>query len=67
MGVFSDRFGAIAKSYGAKVTTIDVPWERAVTPEEIKAVLADDAAYEYKAVLLTHNETATGVTTDAPV
>ena len=64
MGVFSDRFGAIAKSYGAEVTTIDVRWGRAVSPEEIKAVLAEDAAHEYKAVLLTHNETATGVTTD---
>lgn len=64
MGVFSDRFGAIAKGYGAQVTILQVEWGRAVTAQEIEAALAEDTAHEYKAVFLTHNETATGVTTD---
>lgn len=64
MGVFSDRFGVIARSFGAEVTTVDVEWGKAVTAEQLREVLAADAGHACKAVLLTHNETATGVTTD---
>ena len=64
MGVFSDRFGVIARSFGAEVTTIEVEWGKAVTAEQLRQVLVEDKDHAYKAVLITHNETATGVTTD---
>jgi aspartate aminotransferase-like enzyme len=64
MGVFSDRFGVIARNFGAEVTTIDVEWGQAVTAGQLREVLAPDTAHTYKAILITHNETATCVTTE---
>lgn len=64
MGVFSQRFGLVAQKFGADVTFIDVEWGAAVTADQYRAVLAADADHRYKAILVTHNETATGVTVD---
>ncbi len=63
-GVFSRRFGEIAKIFGAEVTTVKAGPGEAVSPEAIASVLAADEGFTIKAVLLTHNETATGVTMD---
>ena len=58
MGAFGDRFAGIAEAYGAAVTRIEVEWGRAVEPDAVRdAVRAGD----YRAVLVTHNETSTGV------
>jgi aspartate aminotransferase-like enzyme len=59
IGSFGDRFAKIASIYGAAVTKIDVEWGRAADPETVRAALAVDPGY--RAVLLTHNETSTGV------
>ncbi|MGB6837621.1 MAG: alanine--glyoxylate aminotransferase family protein [Dehalococcoidia bacterium] len=60
VGVFGDRFGQIAEAYGAKVTSLKAEWGKGADPEEVaRAVQADR---ELKAVLITHNETSTGVT-----
>lgn len=62
IGVFGNRFAQIAEAYGARVTRLDVEWGKAADPEEVaRAVQADP---ELKAVLVTHNETSTGVTND---
>src|SRR4029079_11306229 len=45
--------------YGADVTKIDVEWGQAADPEVLHAELTRSPGY--KAVLLTHNETSTGV------
>ncbi|MCL6552708.1 MAG: alanine--glyoxylate aminotransferase family protein [Firmicutes bacterium] len=60
IGVFGDRFANIAKRYGAKVTKLDFEWGKAADPDAIRRALAADPAI--KAVLVTHNETSTGVT-----
>ena len=60
IGAFGDRFAAIAETYGAKVTPLAYEWGQAADPEEIREALA--AAPDIKAVLVTHNETSTGVT-----
>jgi aspartate aminotransferase-like enzyme len=60
IGVFGDRFATIAKTYGAEVTKIDFEWGTAADPEAVAAALAEDASY--RAVLVTHNETSTGIT-----
>jgi aspartate aminotransferase-like enzyme len=65
IGSFGDRFAKIAGIYGANVTKLDVEWGQAVDPGAIRVALAADPAY--KAVLLTHNETSTGVMNPIPV
>jgi aspartate aminotransferase-like enzyme len=59
IGAFGDRFAAIASTYGAEVTRLDVPWGRAADPDALAAALREGGPW--RAVLLTHNETSTGV------
>jgi aspartate aminotransferase-like enzyme len=62
IGVFGDRFAGIARQFGANVTTLSFEWGKAADPDDIRRTLQADA--EIKAVLVTHNETSTGVTND---
>lgn len=63
IGVFGDRFATIAEAFGADVDKLSFEWGKAADP----AVVAEKlAANKYKAVLVTHNETSTGVTNDMP-
>src|SRR6478736_3442174 len=59
VGSFGDRFAKIAGIYGADVTKVDVDWGKAADPGTVRDALAAGAGW--KAVLLTHNETSTGV------
>ena len=61
-GAFGDRFVQIADTYGADVLRMDFEWGDAIDPEAIRAELQKDPSI--KAVLVTHNETSTGVTHD---
>ena len=61
-GVFGERFADIAETYGAEVKRLSFEWGKAVDPEAVRQALK--AAPEIKAVLVTHNETSTGVTSD---
>ena len=63
IGAFGDRFANIAETFGADVTRISVPWGEAADPSALAAAL-DASAEPYRAVLLTHNETSTGVVND---
>jgi aspartate aminotransferase-like enzyme len=62
IGVFGDRWVNIAKTFGADVVPLKYEWGRAADPDEIADALKKDAAI--KAVMVTHNETSTGVTND---
>ena len=62
IGVFGDRFAAIARQFGADVVPLNYEWGKAADPEEIGKALQKDP--DIKAVLVTHNETSTGVTND---
>jgi aspartate aminotransferase-like enzyme len=59
IGGFGERFAKIAEVFGASVERLDVEWGTAADPARVAAHLA--AAEPYRAVLLTHNETSTGV------
>ncbi len=59
IGSFGDRFAKIASIYGANVTKLDAEWGYAAAADEIRERLRTMPAA--KAVLLTHNETSTGV------
>jgi aspartate aminotransferase-like enzyme len=60
IGAFGDRFATIAETFGAQVTVLPYEWGQAADPEDVRKALAADP--EIKAVLVTHNETSTGVT-----
>ena len=65
IGSFGDRIAKIARTYGADVTKLDVEWGQAADPAAIREALEREPAT--KAVLLTHNETSTGVMNPIPV
>src|SRR5438034_8530349 len=61
-GAFGERFAAICKSYGVDARRVDVPYGRAVEPDLVRDELAKEKGKDAaKAVLITHNETSTGV------
>ncbi|MGZ8564120.1 MAG: pyridoxal-phosphate-dependent aminotransferase family protein, partial [Candidatus Limnocylindria bacterium] len=59
IGSFGDRFAKIATIFGADVTRFDAEWGTAADPAGLSDHLA--GADPYHAVLITHNETSTGV------
>ncbi|MGS0763058.1 pyridoxal-phosphate-dependent aminotransferase family protein [Syntrophomonas curvata] len=61
IGVFGDRFAQIAAEFGAEVDKIDFPWGQAADSELVRDIIARDVNHEIKAILVTHNETSTGV------
>ena len=62
IGVFGDRFASIAKAFGADVIPLKFEMGKAADPDTIGQALKDNPAI--KAVMVTHNETSTGVTND---
>ncbi len=62
IGYFGDRFARIATDFGAEVVRLDFPWGQAADPAAVVAAVKADPSL--KAVLLTHNETSTGVAND---
>src|SRR5450432_335519 len=62
IGNFGDRLAKIADIYGLSVSRISFPWGEGADPATVEARLKE--LPPYKAVLMTHNETSTGVTND---
>lgn len=62
MGAFGDRFAEIAAAYGANVVKLSVPWGQAAEPEDILREL--HVHPDCRVLLVTQNETSTGVTND---
>jgi alanine-glyoxylate transaminase/serine-glyoxylate transaminase/serine-pyruvate transaminase len=63
-GQFSHLFIDTAERLGFRTDVIDLEWGEALDPARVGAALAADKAHAIKAVLVVHNETATGVTND---
>ncbi|MFA7620249.1 MAG: alanine--glyoxylate aminotransferase family protein [Aminobacteriaceae bacterium] len=61
-GAFGERFREIAARRGADVIPVDIPRGRAATPDDVRRSLDENPCAA--AILLTHNETSTGVLTD---
>lgn len=61
-GVFGNRFADIAEAYGAEVTRLKFDWGKPVDPDAVRKALNADS--KIKTVLVTQNETSTGVTND---
>lgn len=61
-GAFGERFHSVAKAYGIDARRVDVTWGRAVDADLVRDELAKERTKEgAKAVVITHNETSTGV------
>ena len=63
-GHFSTLWVEMAQRLDLDVEVIDIAWGAGVPVSEISRRLGRDADDEIKAVFVTHNETATGVTSD---
>ena len=63
-GVFGERIAAIAKMWGCTVEILETPWGAGVDPQVLAARLRADREKKITGILLTHNETSTGVQID---
>ena len=63
-GHFATGFARTATAYGIDVERIDVPYGDGIPIAQLEARLAADGAHELRAVLVVHNETSTGVTSN---
>jgi aspartate aminotransferase-like enzyme len=62
VGAFGERFADIAEQYGAEVIRLRFEWGLPADPQAVRQALSQNPGV--KAVLLTHNETSTGLTND---
>lgn len=60
-GQFGERFAAIAAALGAKVDTLDCEWGQGI---DVQRLAERIARRDYRAVVVVHNESSTGVTED---
>ncbi|TMC12321.1 MAG: alanine--glyoxylate aminotransferase family protein [Chloroflexi bacterium] len=63
-GNFGERFAGMAAAYGANVVRLEAEWGQPVDPADLAEVLASHP--QARVVLLTHNETSTGVANGLP-
>lgn len=63
VGVFGKRLAEIARIYGCDVEVLETPLGAALNPQALRARLREDAR-GFRGILLTHNETSTGVQND---
>jgi aspartate aminotransferase-like enzyme len=59
-GNFGERFAALAAAYGADVVRLEFEWGQPVDPDDLAVLLQRHP--NAQVVLLTHNETSTGLT-----
>lgn len=63
-GMFSHKWVDLCQRHGLNVEIIDCEWGSGAPVDRYAEHLAADSNHEIKAVLVTHNETATGVCSD---
>ncbi len=63
-GQFSHLWAESCRKLGLEVELVETPWGEGIPIEAYRKVLSDDSGQLIKMVLVTHNETATGVTSD---
>ena len=63
-GQFSHLWIDLARRHGLEVVVQEEEWGTGADPDRIEEALRADKAHEIKGILVVHNETATGVTSD---
>ena len=64
VGVFGKRLAEIACVHGCEVEVLETPLGSALDPDALRARLQRGDAKTFRGILLTHNETSTGVQND---
>jgi aspartate aminotransferase-like enzyme len=62
IGAFGDRWANIAREFGAEVIGLNIEWGKAADPDAVRQAIESNP--DVTAVMVTHNETSTGVTND---
>lgn len=65
-GQFGHLWAEAARKLGFDVEIHQIEWGKGIPLDHLEARLKDDTNHDIKAVLATHNETSTGVTSDIP-
>ncbi|MFT7596650.1 MAG: alanine-glyoxylate transaminase/serine-glyoxylate transaminase/serine-pyruvate transaminase, partial [Paracoccaceae bacterium] len=63
-GMFSHRWIDMCQRLGLEVEIVETRWGDGISAARYGEILNADKAHQFKAVLATHNETATGVVSD---
>ncbi len=63
-GMFSHRWIDMCQRHGLDVQVVECEWGTGAPADRFGEILAADKGHEIRAVLVTHNETATGVLSD---
>ena len=63
-GHFSQLWKQLAERFGLVVDYVPGNWRRGADPVQVASRLSSDDRHSYQAVMVVHNETSTGVTTD---
>jgi len=63
-GHFATLWSKVAANLGLQVDFVPSDWRNGVDPAVAEAKLSDDRKHEIKAILVVHNETSTGVTSN---
>jgi alanine-glyoxylate transaminase/serine-glyoxylate transaminase/serine-pyruvate transaminase len=63
-GMFSAKWIDMCQRHGLTVETVEVAWGDGIPADRFEEILTADTGHRIRAVLATHNETATGVTSD---
>ncbi len=63
-GMFSRKWIDMCERHGLDMTIVEMPWGEGVPADRFEEILTADKQHRIKAVLATHNETATGVRSD---
>ncbi len=63
-GMFSHRWIDMCQRHDLDVQVVETPWGEGLPADRYEEILTADTNHDIKAVLATHNETATGVKSD---
>jgi alanine-glyoxylate transaminase/serine-glyoxylate transaminase/serine-pyruvate transaminase len=63
-GMFSHKWIDMCQRHGLTVEIVETPWGEGIPADRFEEILTADTGHKIKAVLATHNETATGVKSD---
>ena len=63
-GMFSHRWIDMCQRHGLEVIVVETPWGHGIPADRYEEILTADTGHRIRAVLATHNETATGVRSD---
>ena len=65
-GQFATLWQQVARRHGLDVDFVPGDWSHGVDPADVERRLTGDRNHAFKAVMVVHNETSTGVTTRVP-